>query len=90
MIPLPILGFGKALLGSKPFLYALAGFLAIVGWSTWLHRHDAKVATVAVEKIDKQARKKTTEAIKARAPANMPGSEDRLRQRFCIDCGGGK
>jgi len=87
---IPILGFGKALMGSKPFCYALAGFLAIVGWSTWLARHDDKVETVAVEKIDKQARKKATEAIKARAPANMPGSEDRLKQRFCIDCGGAK
>jgi hypothetical protein len=90
VIPLPILGFGKALIGSKPFLYALAGFLALVGWNVWIWKHDAKVEKAAVENIDKQARKKTTEAIKARAPAAMPGSEDRLKQRFCIDCGGAK
>ena len=86
MIPLPILGFGKALIGSKPFLYALAWFLAIVGWSTWLHKHDGQVATIAVEKIDKQARKLTTEAVEAREHASKPGSAGRLQKNFCRDC----
>jgi hypothetical protein len=85
-----IVGFGKALLGSKPFLCGMAGLLAIIGWQTWLRTHDARVEKAAVTNIDTQARKKTTEALKARAPASKPGSEDRLKQRFCIDCGGTK
>lgn len=80
------LGFGKALLGSKPFRYALAGFLALVGWHTWMAKHDDRVATTAVEKIDTQARKKTVEAVKAREPAFQPGSPERLKQKFCRDC----
>lgn len=84
------LGFGKALLGSKPFLYALAGFLAIVGWQTWLARHDHKVESAAVGKIDTQSKKLTIEAIKAREPAKQPGSAERLKTRWCVDCGGSK
>lgn len=83
---IPVLGFGKALWGSKPFRYALAGFLALVGWNTWLAKRDAKVATTAVQKIDTQARTKATEAIKAREPAYQPGSAERLRAKFCRDC----
>jgi hypothetical protein len=90
MIPLPILGFGKALIGSKPFLYALAGFLSLVGWNVWMHKHDDRVATTAVQKIDTQARTKATEAIKAREPAYQPGSAERLRARYCADCGAQK
>lgn len=90
MIPFPLLGLGKALWGSKPLRYAMAGFLSLVGWNVWLKTHDNRVATTAVQKIDTQARTKATEAIKAREPAYQPGSAERLRARYCADCGAQK
>lgn len=84
------LQFGKALLGSKAFRYVMAGFLAIASWSIWLARHDAKVEKAAVTQIDTGAKKLTAEAVKAAAAAQQPGSIERLRKRWCVDCNEGK
>lgn len=80
------LQFGKALLGSKPFLYALGVLGAVVAWNVWLGAHDSRVADRALVKVDSQAKALTTEAIKAREPASEPGSAERLKKSFCRDC----
>lgn len=78
--------FGKALIGSKPFLYALGVLGAVVSWNLWLGNHDSGVAERALTKVDSQAKELTTEAVKAREPASEPGSAERLRRNFCRDC----
>lgn len=80
------LQFGKALLGSKAFRYVMAGFIAIASWSIWLARHDAKVEKAVVMQIDTGAKKLTAEAIKASEAANKPGSAERLKAKYCVDC----
>jgi hypothetical protein len=68
---------------------ALAAGLLVL-FSTWLWRHDVRVAErattefrVSVEKAKEKVRAK---AVKARKPAALPGAADRLRQSACRDC----
>jgi hypothetical protein len=80
------LQFGKALLGSKPFLYALGVLGAVVSWNLWIGAHDSRVTERALTKVDSQAKELTTEAVKAREPASEPGSAERQKRVWCRDC----
>lgn len=75
-----------ALWGSKPVRYALAGLLALAAAQTWLWRHDHKVESKVIAKVDASAKELTKEAVAAREPAALPGSVQRLRTNFCRDC----
>lgn len=83
MIPFPFLA---SLWWSKPFRWAAGGFIVVTAYNIWIWQHDRKVSERAVMKIDTQAKELTKQAVKAREPASQPGSAERLKARYCVDC----
>lgn len=75
-----------ALWGSKPARYAAIALAALLGAKAWIWSHDNKVKEEAFRRVNEQAAVITDQAVKARESANRPGSADRLRKKYCLDC----
>lgn len=79
-----------ALWGSKPFRWAAAGFLVIVGYQLWLSQHDLKVSRRAEAKVYERSadegKKANAEADKAHVKADRPGAAERVLKSSCRDC----
>lgn len=68
---------------------AVLSVLAIVGvFFAWLATHDAKVVSKEQVRVFKQGEKTRVKAQAARAAvAASDGSLERLRSKYCRDCG---
>ena len=62
---------------------SLLGLVALKGYGLYERN---KGADQAIATINKQSEKLTSEAVKERRKADLPGSADRLKRSYCRDC----
>lgn len=75
-----------AIRASRRLQIVLALALGWLGWQGWIRAHDANVRREVVVAIDAQHKAVATKAGEARTKARVPGSADRLKQRYCSGC----
>jgi hypothetical protein len=76
----------SALLGSKPFCYAVAGLTVLGAYEGWKYHEQHLGADKVIEQVNTSAEKLADKAVAARAPADKPGAAARMRARYCRDC----
>jgi hypothetical protein len=76
----------SALLGSKPFCYAVVGLMILSGYETWKYHERSLGADKVIATVNDSAEKLADKAVAARAPADKPGAAARLRAGWCRDC----
>jgi hypothetical protein len=75
-----------ALLGSRPFCYAVAGLAILTFYEGWKYHERSLGGAAVIEQVNTSAEKLADKAVAARAPADKPGAAARMKRDFCRDC----